>query len=174
MFEQYSYKFKFKALLAILVVLSIAAYKRSFGPLINAVKENSTLQQNMKEGTSEVLNLQQLKSDIKYLDNLIGRRGIGKEKIQNEIITFLSGFDKNIALHQLQTIHEYTSTDYTIYSYQLDIIGDLNKMLHVLYEFEKKFHYSKIMSTRFYTAVQSDKKNVLHLSIIFQNYEDKK
>lgn len=174
MFEQYSYKFKLKALAFIFILLSMAAYKRSFGPLINVINENIELNQKRKSKNLGTINLNSLQQDIIHLNKLIGKGGYEKEKIQNEIIGFVSTYDKGVSLNHLKSIHEFSDESYYIYSYQLDLVGDANGLLGVLYEFEKAFGYSKVVSSTFYTLKQNTKKNTLHLSIIFQNYENKK
>ena len=45
MFESYSYKKKFIALILIFCMLSVAAYRRSFKSLIEAYKENKELKE---------------------------------------------------------------------------------------------------------------------------------
>ncbi len=174
MFEQYSYKFKLKALVFIFVLLSITAYKRSFRPLINVINEYVELNKKSKPGVLETVNLNSLQQDIVHLNKLIGKGGYEKEKIQNEIIGFVSTYGKEVSLNHLKSIHEFSDESYHIYSYQLDLVGDVNGLLGVLYEFEKAFSYSKVVSSTFYTLKQNTKKNTLHLSIIFQNYENKK
>ena len=174
MFDQYSYKFKLKALVLIFVLLSIAAYRRSFGPLINVIKENIELNQKRKSKNLGTINLNSLQQDIIHLNKLIGKGGYEKEKIQNEIIGFVSTYDKGVSLNHLKSIHEFSDESYYIYSYQLDLVGDVNGLLGILYQFEKAFSYSKVVSSTFYTLKQNTKKNTLHLSIIFQNYENKK
>jgi hypothetical protein len=174
MFEQYSYKLKFKILIVLFVMLSIAAYRRSFSALIDVVKENSQLTEKVELMGTKTKNISQLKSEIVGLDKMIGKEGISKEKVQQGIVNFLLENSSNVSINNMQSIHEYSDANYTIFTYQLDLIGSFNQLIKTAYTFEREFEYSKIVSTSFYTDKRNNKIEVLHFKIIFQNYENNK
>ncbi len=174
MFNQYSYKKKFTFLIVFIIMLGIAGYKRSFGNLISLYRQNNSLQQKKELIGQQSPNIDLLNKQISDLDRLIGKEGLEKEKIQQEIISFLVNNSSGISIYDLQPIHDYYDTDYNIFTYQLDLTGNYNNLLEAAYNFEKKFEYSKIISVRFYNDKKDNKTNVLHLKLIFQNYENKK
>mgnify|MGYP003612168191 CR=1 FL=1 len=174
MFEKYSFKIKFKALLVLFVLLSIAAYRRSFSSLGDALMENRTLVKRVEQMQSKTMDVGKLRSEIEGLDKIIGKEGVSREKVQQSIVGFLSENTTTIQINDLKTIHEFVEENYKIYTYQLDLLGNYNQLSHVAYQFEKKFEYSKIVSMKFYVDKKNNKSEVLHLKMIFQNYENTK
>lgn len=174
MFNQYSYRFKFKFLIFFFVILSIAAYRRSFGNLITLFNEHRELNAKKEKISSQKPNVNTLKNQIASLDKLIGKEGVEKEKIQQEIIDFLVTNGSEISIYDLQPIHELIQEDYKIYTFQLDLIGNYNRLLSLTNNFEKQFEFSKIVSLKFYKDKKNNKADVLHLKLIFQNYENNK
>lgn len=174
MFNQYTYKTKVKFLGILFIMLSIAAYRRSFSNLIDLYKENTMLADKKISMNSQSGTLFELQSEVKDLDRLIGKTGVEKENIQQEIIDFTIKNGRGVAINNIQTIHESIQNNYLIYTYQIDLTGNYNNLLQLTYEFEKRFDYSKIVSTTFYTESKNNKKETLHLNLIFQNYENNK
>lgn len=174
MFDKYPFKLKFKLLLVVFVMLSIAAYRRSFSGLIEVVRENNSLTEKVGQMGNKTKNADKLRREIATLDKLIGKEGISKDKVQQGIIAFVSEKSNGISINDLQAIHEYADENYKIYTYQLDLIGNFNQLIQLAYNFEKTFDYSKIVSLDFYTEKKSNQNEVLHLKIIFQNYENNK
>ncbi|MCF6133370.1 hypothetical protein [Flavobacterium wongokense] len=174
MFNQYSYKLKFKFLIVFFIILSVAAYKRSFSNLILLYKENSTLREKKGVMKNQAPNVNALTVQVAGLDKLIGKEGVEKEKIQQEIIAFLVKNSSGVSINDLQPIHNFTYDDYQVYTYQIDLTGSYNELLDITYKFERQFEYSKIISLAFYTDKKNSKTEILHLKLIFQNYESNK
>ncbi len=174
MFEKYSYKVKFKVLLIVLAMLSIAAYRRSFSSLIESVKENQSLAQKVELMGKKTKNVDLLNAEIQSLDKLIGKENTSKNVIQQNIVGFITANSSKVVISDLKSIHEFTDENYKIFSYQLDLAGNFNSLIQLAYNFERKFDYSKIVSMKFYTEKKNNKSEVLHLKIIFQNYENNK
>ncbi|WNM19458.1 hypothetical protein [Flavobacterium capsici] len=172
MFNQYTFKTKVKFLGILFLMLSVASYRRSFSNLIDLYKENSMLTEKKSTMNSQSSNIYVLQKDVKDLDKLIGKIGVEKENIQQKIIDFSVKNGKKLEINSIQTIHESRQNDYLVYTYQIDLTGNYNNLLELTYEFEKKFEYSKIVSTKFYTENKNNKKEILHLNLIFQNYEN--
>lgn len=174
MFEKYSYKKKFTALLFIFVMLLITAYKRSFHTLIDVIRENKSLSEKTNTINKKSNNIDKLSQEINYLDRVIGKEGITKEMVQQGIINFASTEDPGISINDLKSSHVFTDENYRIISNQLDVTGNCNQLLALGYGFEKKFDYSRIVSMNFYTTKKNNTSEVLHLKMIFQNYENNK
>ena len=174
MFEQYSYKKKFMALVLVFVMLSITAYKRSFSTLFQTISEYKTLSSKIDELNKKASNTNGLIKDVAYLDKIIGKDGTTKEMIQQGIVSFASQNHTGISIHEVQTIHVFSDENYTTITNQLDVTGGANTLLQLGYDFEKKFDLSRITSMNFYTTKNNNKSEVLHLKMIFQNYENNK
>ncbi len=174
MFEQYSYKQKFSALLILFLMLCIAAYKRSFSQLIQTYKEHKVLSEKIADFSSKSNKLDALIKDVAVLDKVIGKAGQSKEVVQQEIISFASKKHPEVSISDLQPIHVFSDIDYKIVTNQLDVTGNANQLLRLAYDFEKEFSYSRIVSMHYYTIKKNNKTEVLHLKMIFQNYENNK
>lgn len=173
MFDNYSYKKKCIALGAIFVMLSATAYKRSFKGLFEVIAENQKLLNKSDEYGSKSKNYDGLLKDITILDNLIGKEGITKEEVQQNIVSFTGSRHPEVSISDLQPIHVFLDENYKITTNQLDLTGTANQLLKVAYDFERTFKFSRIVSMNFYT-LKNNKSEVLHLKIIFQNYENNK
>lgn len=173
MFENYSYKQKFYALGIVFLMLSITAYKRSFHTLFEVVSEYRVLSKKADDISRKAKNTGTLKNDVEYLDKIIGKEGVTKEMVQQGIIGFASS-NSGISINDLKPIHDFPETDYHIITNQLDVTGNANQLLELAYNFEKKFNYSRMVSQSFYTTKKNNKSEVLHLKMIFQNYENTK
>lgn len=170
MFDNYSYKIKFKALLVIFCMLCITSYKRSFSTLKEVIYENRELTSKHEKLYNESGDLVALKSEIASIDKVIGKEGINKEKIQQDILAFTSHY--NVSVYNLRSIHEFVDLSHKIYTNEIDITGSLNQLLKLSYDFEKAIDYSRLVSVNFYTLKKDNKADVLHLKMIFQNYEN--
>lgn len=174
MFENYSYKKKFAVLIAIFFMLLITAYKRSFSTLFQVINEYKDLSEKVDDINRKASNTSGLTKDIAYLDKVIGKAGITKEMAQQGIVSFAANKNSKISISDLQPIHVFSDENYTIITNQLDVTGNSNQLLQLAYDFEKEFDYSRIVSMNFYTTKKNNKSEVLHLKMIFQNYENNK
>jgi len=174
MFEQYSYKQKFIALLAIFVLLGATAYKRSFSTLIGTISEYRELTAKNEDMRTKSGNTDALIKEISLLDKLIGKEGVTKEMVQQGIINFASKRHPALSVSDLQPIHVYSDSTYNIITNQIDMTGRAAQLLEMSYDFEKAFDYSRIVSMNFYTTKKNNKTEKLHLKLIFQNYENNK
>lgn len=172
-FEQYTYKTKIKALIVVFCMLSYAAYKRSFSTLIDVLKENNELNKKVIPANNQK-NIKDLYAEIAYLNKMIGKETNDKEKIQQDIISFVADNGKGVSIYELKSIHEFSDENHNIYTNQLDVTGNTNDLLALSYAFEKKINYSRIISVNFYTVKKNNNPDALHLKMIFQNYENNK
>ena len=174
MFENYSYKKKFTALIAIFLMLSITAYKRSFHSLFQVMEEYKELSEKVDDINKKANNTDGLLRDIAYLDKVIGKEGITKEMAQQGIVSFATKNNAQISINDVQPIHVFSDDNYRIITNQLDVTGNSNQLLQLAYDFEKQFDLSRIVSMNFHTTKKNNEFEVLHLKMIFQNYENSK
>jgi hypothetical protein len=174
MFENYSYSTKLKALVVLFILLAITAYKRSFSSLVDAYQENKDLKEKINKINSKTSSLDKLSKEIATLDILIGKEGLSKEIVQQGIVSFVTKKSQNVSINNLQSIHEFKDTDFRIYTNQLDLTGNFNNLSQLAYSFETNFDYSKVVSLDYFVEKKNNTSNLLHLKIIFQNYENNK
>lgn len=174
MFENYSYKKKITALIVVFFMLLITAYKRSFHTLFQVINEHNKLSEKVDDINKKANNTDVLKKEIGYLDKVIGKVGITKEMAQQGIVSFATKKHSQISINDLQPIHVFSDDNYTVITNQLDATGTSNKLLELAYDFEKEFDYSRVVSLKFYTIKKNNKLEILHLKMIFQNYENNK
>lgn len=173
MFEQYSYKQKCIALIVLFCLLSATAWKRSFGPLYQLIVENRNLAAENRNVNKKTGSFAELTADNQKLDRIIGKEGVSKEKIQQEIVNFVEQ-NSDASINELQPVHTFSDANFRIVTNQLDITGNANSLLRLGYDFEKNFRYSRVVSLNFYTTQKNNDTKQLHLKIIFQNYENNK
>lgn len=174
MFEKYSYKKKCFALVVIFFMLSIAAYKRSFRPLLEVISEHEILVTKADNFSSKSNNIEGLMKDIDNLNKTIGKQDVSKEIVQQGIVSFVTERHPDVSINELQPIHAYYDANYTLITNQLDVTGNVNQLQQLGYDFEKKFKFSRMVSLNFYTNKKNNKSESLHLKMIFQNYENNK
>lgn len=174
MFDNYSYKKKFTALIVIFFMLSITAYKRSFHALFQVINEYQILSEKVDDINKKANNMEGLIRDIAYLDKIIGKEGITKEMAQQGIVGFATKKHPQISINDLQPIHIFSDDNYRIVTNQIDITGNADQLLRLGYDFEKEFDFSRIVGMNFYTIKKNNKFEILHLKMIFQNYENNK
>lgn len=171
MFENYSYKQKFIALLVVFLMLSYTAYKRSFKNLFAVYEEYKQLSLLSSDIKNKTKNVDALSMEIASYDKFLGNQDVSKDVVQQEIIAF-STSHQGISINDLQAIHTFEDENYRVYTNQLDVTGDINSLLSLSYNFETKFLFSRVISTNLYTTKKNNSKETLHLKIIFQNYEN--
>lgn len=169
MFEQYTYKQKFFALLVLFVLLGITAYKRSFKNLIAIYSEHGELDKKAKEMNAISGNSATLHADLVYYDRILGVQGVAKDIIQQEIVGF-SAAEKGISIYDLRPVHSFFAEEYVINTNQLDVTGQANGLLKLAYAFETRFKHSRVTSLNFYKAKKNNTIEALHLKLFFQNY----
>ncbi|MEM0578690.1 hypothetical protein [Flavobacterium polysaccharolyticum] len=171
MFEKYSFKKKFLTLLVLTLIIAITAYKRSFSILIQVIKEHDTLSKKIEDVNKKAQVSSNLAKEVAYLDRLIGKEGVSKEVIQQEILNFTAKRHPKVSINTLEPIHLFIDENYTIITNQLDVTGNFNQLLELGYDFEKNFSDSRIVNMHYYITKNNNKTDILHFKIIFQNYE---
>lgn len=171
MFEQFTYKQKFFGLIVIFVLLLLASNKRSFSVTRAMYGQLKEVEEKLKFVNDENQNVHSIVSEIAFLDNAIGKQGLAPDEVQQAIIDFSSQY-KKIKVINIDETHFAESNGFDIFSNKLVLEGDFNSLSEVIYDFEKSFKQSKIISIAYERIKDYNKrKNKLQVSIIFQNYE---
>jgi len=175
MFENIPYKKKFYALIAIALVLSLAAYKRSFKGTIESVRYYYQAKKNIDQNQNIEEELLFLKAENKVLDQSIGKEINNPEIVQNRILSFINNSDIDLTIARIEPTHRASDPYFNTYSNQITLKGSYEHISKMIFAFEEDFEYARIATTQFY--VKRDprtRKKELYNDIIFQNYEKKK
>ncbi|WP_264557916.1 hypothetical protein [Flavobacterium sp. N1718] len=157
MFENLSYKTKFRALIVIACMLSVAAYRRSFYPLFQVVEEHHALSEKVREITQRTEGKRDLDKKLSLLDRLIGKQDVVPDQVQQDIISFVTQHASGrISVNKLAPVHAIQEGRYRIFSYQVELTGSFNDLLRLSYEFEKSFTDSKIVSMQFFVTRKNE------------------
>jgi len=172
MFENLTYKHKFLAVIAIAVLLGYAGYKRSFKLTLDTFNEYSELNKKLEEVSSSTTAIQDLDTEIRFLNNLLGQESMEPVLVQQEILDFVTNRSAGITVFNLAEMHEVSDNEFLIYTNQLTIEGDFDELLKTVYEFEKEFPYSRVVNISFFKKKDFKTRKIkLYAKIIFQNYE---
>jgi len=172
MFENLTYKQKFLALIVIAILLGYAGYKRSFRLTLDAYNDYTELSEKLKEINSSSSTIQELDTEIRYFDNLLGKENIEPILVQQEILNFVTNNSKSVKVFDLAEVHEASDKKFIIHTNQLTIEGSFEELLKIVYEFEKEFPYSRVVNTSFFKKKDFKTRRIkLYAKIIFQNYE---
>ena len=175
MFENIPYNKKVIGLVVITIMLSIAAYKRSFSLTIGAYQKLNDLQDRLTYINSSNEDYSMISQEIQILDELIGKKGIDPIRVQQELLDFVSiNHNNKVSIVDVAKIHESTNKDFLVYTNQLTLKGGYQNLLEVIASFETDFEYSRLVSIAFDKKKNyKNKKSVLNANLIFQNYEKK-
>jgi len=172
MFENLTYKQKFLAIIAISVLLGFTAYKRSFKLTLDAFSEYYELNEKLEEISSSSTTIQEVDTEIRFLDNLLGEESMEPVLVQQEILDFVTHKSNSVIVFDLAEVHEASDNKFLIYTNQLTIEGSFEELLKMVYEFEKEFPYSRVVNTSFFKKKDFKTRRIkLYAKLIFQNYE---
>lgn len=172
MFDKYSFKKKFIFSILVLILLLMAVYKKTFSNVLSLFAELSNIEENLNNVEDSEFQLISLRTENSGLDAVIGGQSNEPEKVQQQILDFVSKIAENVSLVSIEDVHVFEGEKFKIYSNQLTFEGDYDELLQLLYKIEKDFLFSKVISSKIYTVTdyRTNKKS-LRLHTILQNYE---
>ena len=172
MFKNISYKKKFFALIGILIVMGIAAYKRSFSVAFDAYDNLQSSKSKLVQVSNSQQKITSLKSEVAYLDQIIGKKAANADVVQQEILNTFNSIENGADLVNLEEIHIASNEYFNIYTNRLILSGSYKDLLEATYRYEKEFDYSRVVGLRFYIEKEpGTRRKKLFEQIIFQNYE---
>ncbi len=175
MFENLTYKQKFLAVIGVFILLFLASYKKNFKNMFLAKQELKNVEQKLLSAQNSFSEIYILKNNIRSLDNIIGGHTTNPEQVQQMILDFISQKGSKVNLISIEDLHLLLDKEFLIYTNQIELGGSYTDLTNLLYEIEKNFSYSRVLSAKFYTKknYRTNTKN-LYLKIILQNYEKNK
>ena len=175
MFKNVTYKQKFFAAIIGFILLFMASYKKTYKHTITTREKLSHVEQKLLSNENSLNELYQLNNKISTLDKTIGGQTQSPEQVQQKILDFISKHKFNVNVVSIEEAHLFSDSEFLIYSNQIELGGTYQNLMETLYEIEKNFKSSRVVSTQLYSKknYRTHSKN-LFLKIILQNYEKSK
>lgn len=172
MFNKYTFKQKFFVLAILIVLIGLTAYKRSFSLTLDAYKNYKSSKEKLGKINNSWQRVKRIEAEVGYLDNLIGRKAMNADIVQQEILTKFSEIENSTELVKLEKVHKANDEYFNVYTNQLVISGQFNQLLEATYLFEKEFEYSRLVCLNFYSEKEIRSRRLkLYARLTFQNYE---
>ncbi len=170
MFENVTYKKKTISLFLLLALLFLTANKRSFRITRNAHKQMKEVKEQLEFMKTSSKNSEELYHQLALYDGLIGKQNIGPNVVQQSILGFATKYS-DINIEELKEPHLSEANGFMVITNQLILEGNYLALSKVVYEYEKKFDVSSLVSVIFYKKKNFNKKSELRVLLTFQNYE---
>lgn len=174
MFKTITYKQKFYALILSFLMLLLASYKRKISKLLDVKSKIDKIDKNQKNIEESNFKILFIKNEIKNLDDVIGGSKTDPEDVQQKILDFITkkGFVNNLV--SIENVHLNSKNEFLIYTNQIILESNYETLINTLYDIEKHFLHSRVISTKLYLKRKFNINNEkIYLKIIFQNYEKK-
>lgn len=172
MFENLTNKQKIAFLIFTVIVLFLAANKRSYKVTLNAYSQVKELEEKLEYVKKNISNSQDLRRKSLVFNRILGsQENIGADEIQQNLLDFITAYP-SIKVDFFRELHFFQLNDYDVITNQVVLEGSFSKLLEFVYELEKKFDYSIVVSVNFNKSFDyKRRKNKLKVEIILQNYE---
>ena len=167
-----SSKQKLVLVIIFFLILLVALYFKTYKKIFETRHKINELEYSIQNSPQTKKNIGNLKSQLTYVNNIIGSKNANFENVPKEYLNFIANTNFQVELISITKTHFYRDKDFSIYTNQVIFKGDYENLLELLYETEKKFIESRIISAKIYKERNyAEKKDFLYLKIIFQNYE---
>lgn len=171
MFNQYTYKQKVFALIAIGLLLAFVTYKRAIANTLQLLNNIALVEDQLSKVENADSKKNQLTSELISIEKMIGIEGLDKDEVQLSLIDAVSNAN-NVELYQFPTSHQNIENEVKTTTYRVTITGEYWDILVFIYNLETTLTKSRIVSITLEKrkSLQS-RKMELYGTIYFQNYE---
>lgn len=171
MFERYSYKKKLIGLSIVVALLLLTANKKSFKVTKQAYGQLKEAKEQLEFMRMSGQDSQTLQEQIKLYDGLIGKQDIEPSVAQQSILDFATQYE-DVIIDELKETHFSSMDGFEVITNQLILEGSYQALTRAVYDYEKKFNISSLVSIDFYKEKNFAKRtSELKVLLIFQNYE---
>lgn len=171
MFEGYSYKKKLIGLSIFLVLLLLTANKKSFKVTKQAYGQLKEVKEQVEFMRISGKGSQSLQEQIRLYDGLIGKQDIEPSVAQQSILDFATQYE-DVKIDELKETHFSNTNGFDVITNQLVLRGSYQALTRAVYDYEKKFDISSLVSIDFYKEKNFEKRTTeLKVLLTFQNYE---
>jgi hypothetical protein len=173
MFSKLTYKQKFYTAILFFCIILFASYKKTFHKTFIAKKSVEKVEKKVFATDNYYYQISNLKKEIQNLDEVIGGSNINPQNVQQSILNFVAE-KQETNLIAIEDTHISSNSNFIVFTNQITLSGSYPSLIKCLFNFEKKFKDSKIVSIRVYSEKnRATKKIVLLMHLIFQNYKKK-
>ncbi len=172
--SSFTYEKKRYLVIIALVLLFAVTYKKLYAVTIYKITNYYQIKDQEIDSVAINNNLQLIKKEIERLDVVLGNETFNENRIQQDILHFISKNknNKKIIVSSLEKTHKFTSDDISIITNSLTIQGSYNDLIEIVYVLEQDFKSSKITSVKMFKKRNNKKqRDELYARILFQNYK---
>ena len=138
---------------------------------IELKNHNEILTQKIENSINFTNEINNLKKQNVLIGKILGNNNFTIEDVQYKLLNFLSSTNRDLKIFQIKNILKFSQPDYTIYTHQFDIEGDFKSILKLIYLFENKLKFARIISLKTEKKIDyNTNENQLITSLIIQNY----
>lgn len=166
MFKNLKYRHKIIGLVLLFVILFAAARKRSYLLAIHAIDQVEEIEKKLNYIEISTQQASLLNYEDKQIST-IGNLGKTAEEIQQGILGFSSQFNE-VRVTGVDKMHKAEKNGFGIITNRLEMRGDYNSLLKVIYGFEQNFNWAYITNVEF-IGDRTNKKIILYIT--FQSYD---
>lgn len=157
------------------VFVFAGAYKRKMSHTLDSRRKLDLVEEKLANTNQSSNVLSSLQGEVKRLDDIIGGNNLKPELVQPNILDFITGQDMETNVVSIEDVHLHSDSEFKIYSNQIVVEGAFNDLVTLLYNIEKQYKESRIVSTKLYSKKNYQTNTTkLYLKIILQNYEKNK
>lgn len=168
MFDKISFKKKFYFSIIAFILVLMALYKKNFRHIFEMIPLTRT-ELTLTDTNHEYL-IESLKDDINNLERVIGSTTLKPEQIQQHILEFIA--KRNVQVIEMNPIHSVEKNGFNVYTCEVNVTGNYEQLIKLVYKVETEFKISKLINSTFYVKMNySTQQKELYLKLLFQNYE---
>jgi vacuolar-type H+-ATPase catalytic subunit A/Vma1 len=171
LFTKYSFRQKKLALVVVFVLLSAAAYKRSFSITLQQLDLNYELQIKRSEAETSVERLKTKQNELKLINQIVGQENVPNDKVQQKFLSFFEDNSQYLSVERMEEVYTFDHPDYTINTNLITFKGDYLSTIKFIYNLEKQFPFARIVSANLQLKTNRvSQKSELHTTILLQNF----
>jgi hypothetical protein len=174
-FKKLSYKRKNKYLLAGIILFMLISYQLALKKTFQLMHNVSEMETQAKAASDAPLKTEELKKQVKEIENIIGGSNMISENNQQLILGLVSSFcsKNNLVLQELPKTKSYNENNILVETNYLVVEGDFIKLLLLLNMLEHNKGAGRVSSSRFQSKKNlRTKKTELILTIYIQNIKN--
>ena len=173
MFSQLSFTYRQKFYLIIIggILVFAALYKKTYRNIFDIHGELDLTKEMIISPEKIYSEIGSVRAEIRSIDDILGGGAPDESSEQTRIFKFITASGLPVDITRIRDEHVFHEVDYTVYTNEVELEGDYEQLISLLYRMELNFNSSRVMSAKFYTLEDyiSDKIS-LRLIINLQNY----
>ena len=169
-----TYKNKTFVLLGMFLLLLFVSYNRKIKPVFLQNKELSEMKAKLLNSSNVEVEINQLNTEVKYYDLIIGNGKKDLESINQEIISIVSNYcdSSKVRLIGLPNVHSFKESSFNVHTHVIELEGEYFELLKLANIFQNKGEGINLTSVNFFTKKDlRTRKTKLYAKLFIQNFE---